>query len=366
MKKRLLIITISTLLSSTLFAQVQIICDDVEVAKEPLTEVSYVQAIEKRVDGTIEACEVDLREDNLIATSIHPFIEAIHNSYAQHRPLRISPDMIWLLICQGFSKHIDYNAEVLRDKFVDFEGKKTLTIPTESLSMAFHKGSSNSPWKLAFPAFSDSIEKYVGTELHDLFIQSFTTTTYMEKAAFEVTLMDGMDSYFEYVMTTACGIPSITLEGTSEDWLKIKSDLQKFKGYEIDNWILALEPIINEFVLASNNNINNEFWENIYKRHGGSGGPYITGWIIKFFPYLKTKGEKPKMNPYIDKEPVGSFDGLKTYSFYNGLSKAEFVWYYHGGKFEMEFLAGFIGIRQDKNSMTLRPEIGWVVKDKKK
>ena len=30
----------------------------------------------------------------------------------------------------------------------------------------------------------------------------------------------------------------------------------------------------------------------------------------------------------------------------------------------MEFLAGFGGIKQDKNSLTLRPEIGWLVKDK--
>ena len=30
----------------------------------------------------------------------------------------------------------------------------------------------------------------------------------------------------------------------------------------------------------------------------------------------------------------------------------------------MEFLAGFVGIKQDKKSLTLRPEIGWLVKDK--
>ena len=52
-------------------------------------------------------------------------------------------------------------------------------------------------------------------------------------------------------------------------------------------WILALEPILEEFIQASKNNINHEFWENIYKRRGGSGGPYITGWVIHFFPYFR-------------------------------------------------------------------------------
>jgi hypothetical protein len=45
-------------------------------------------------------------------------------------------------------------------------------------------------------------------------------------------------------------------------------------------------------------------------------------------------------------------------------SKADFIWDYFKIKYEMEFLSGFIGIKQDKNSFMLRPEIGWLVKDK--
>ena len=50
----------------------------------------------------------------------------------------------------------------------------------------------------------------------------------------------------------------------------------------------------------------------------------------------------------------------------NGLSKAEFIWVYKGKQYKMEFLAGFIGTRQDKKSMNLKPEIGWVVKERTK
>lgn len=31
----------------------------------------------------------------------HPLVTALHLSYAEHRPLRLSPDMIWLLIVYG-------------------------------------------------------------------------------------------------------------------------------------------------------------------------------------------------------------------------------------------------------------------------
>ena len=124
MNKSLLTFGVLFLLSNYNFSQITITCDNVDVATSPLPEVSYVRAMEKLVDGKIEACETALRKDKLVSTSIHPFIVSVHKAYAEHRPLSISPDMIWLLICQGFSKHINYNSEKLRDQFVDFEEKK--------------------------------------------------------------------------------------------------------------------------------------------------------------------------------------------------------------------------------------------------
>lgn len=245
-----------------------------------------------------------------------------------------------------------------------FTDKKTLTIITDSLSKEFKLGSPKSPWRLAFPVFTDSISKYVNSDLSSLYVQSFSTTTYMEKAAYEISLMDGVSGYFQYEMSTACGIPLIKIEGTKDDWLKIKDNLNGFRGYNIDDWIDALEPIIQEFVNASDDNINHTFWTNIYKRKDESGGPYITGWIIKFFPYLNAGENKVRKNKYINEEPGEYFEGLKTNQFNNGLSKVNFIWNYYLEKYEMEFLAGFIGIRQDKKTLMLRPEIGWAIKQK--
>jgi len=272
--------------------------------------------------------------------------------------------MIWLLICQGFSTHVNNNIEELRKKFVKFDGKKKLIVNTQLISQEFKKGSTKSPWPLAFPVMSDSISKYVKSDIHNLYVQSFSTTTSVEKAAYEVALLDVMGGYFEYEFSTMCGIPTINIEGTKTDWLKIRNGLQHFKGYKIDNWINSLEPIIQQFVDASDNKIDTAFWSNIFKRKDESGGPYITGWIIKFFPYINNNNQM-EINPYIYKEPKKLTEGLLTNQFNNGLSKANFIWNYYGTNYEMEFLAGFIGIKQDLNTLTLRPEIGWLVKDKK-
>jgi len=345
-------------------AQIKIINKDVELAVEPLSEVTYVKAIETRIGGGFEACEFKLRNEPIVSTEIHPFVATLYIAYADHRPISISPDMIWLLICQGFSTHVNNNIEDLRKKFVKFDGKKELIVDTQPISKEFKKGSTKSPWPLAFPVLADSISKYVNFDIHNLYVQSFSTTTSVEKAAYEVALLDVMSGYFEYEYATSCGIPAINIEGTKTDWLKIKKKLQHFKGYNIDNWINSLEPIIQQFVDASDNKIDTAFWSNIFKRKDESGGPYITGWIIKFFPYINDNN-KMTINPYIDKEPKKHFEGLLTNQFNNGLSKANFIWNYYGTDYEMEFLAGFIGIKQDLKTLTLRPEIGWLVKDKK-
>jgi len=46
-----------------------------------------------------------------------------------------------------------------------------------------------------------------------------------------------------------------------------------------------------------------------------------------------------------------------------GLSKAPFRWDYLDHSFEMEFLGGFVGVAQDQETLTLRPEIGWAVRE---
>merc|ERR1712066_541383 len=56
------------------------------------------------------------------------FLESVSLAYEKHYPLKITPDIIWITIMQGFAKHINKNAEKFRKDFVSHEGKKLLTI----------------------------------------------------------------------------------------------------------------------------------------------------------------------------------------------------------------------------------------------
>merc|ERR1712178_270376 len=58
----------------------------------------------------------------------HGFISAIITAWSEHLPLVLKPEHIWLLILQGIRAHVDADPEGARDRFVGFQGKKTLEI----------------------------------------------------------------------------------------------------------------------------------------------------------------------------------------------------------------------------------------------
>ena len=57
-----------------------------------------------------------------------PLLNGFYTAHTNHYPIRIKPDDIWLLIVQAFSNHVNANSERLRHYFVDFDGKKQLTV----------------------------------------------------------------------------------------------------------------------------------------------------------------------------------------------------------------------------------------------
>ena len=80
---------------------------DVKKATRPLREISYRRAIELLLaaprqsrsnsqQAKIEACS-QYRSKLVASVKYHPFIAALHQAFNDHRPLSLSPDMMWLL-----------------------------------------------------------------------------------------------------------------------------------------------------------------------------------------------------------------------------------------------------------------------------
>lgn len=300
------------------------------------------------------------RDYDLIPTEAHPFAQAVQKAYAEHRPLTITPDMIWLMIMQGFAQHVDANSEELRDLFVDFEGKKMLNVKRND----FIKGSPDNDWEGVFPEFSEQIEHYTKDGLSGFINQSFSTSTVVEQTAFRITVMDAMSAYFDYSLTVLCGIPEITIEGSPEDWAQIEAQTRELARYELGWWTEVLEPILREFTLAAEGTFNKSFWVKIYDEQqeevdlicATATNTYLTGWLLDFFPYIDSA-----KNPYLGVNRKAS--KIQVGALPSGLSKADLLYDDNGSFYKMELISGFVGIRQNAETGSLRPEISWAVVD---
>lgn len=295
--------------------------------------------------------------DSLVTFGYHSFFNGMYQAYADHRPFVISPDMMWLLISQGFARHITSNPEKYQTYFIDSKEKKTLAILSKTDLLSASKPED---WEGLFPQFTAQIASHVGKELTNTLASDFSTSTAVEKMASEITIMEAMEPYFEFVVIhIVCGIPEITLQGTPEDWRKVLSKAQELKKYDLSWWINEIEPILKEFIRTSEGKVNTKFWQNMFKYHSQKkyGAPnIIDGWIIKFFPYDKNANrnnlkELNGSNSLPEEIVKVDVNYIKT----DGQSRQQTM---------LELWSGFIGLAQNKDNFGLTPQIGWMVRKK--
>lgn len=318
--------------------------------------MSPYQIEKEKIDFPFNIIAKSEAPESLVVFGYNSFFNGMYQAYASHRPFVISPDMIWLLISQGFARHVSANAEILRDKFVDFDGKTSLVVRNDNLKL----DSPASAWENIFPEFTKQIAGYTGTDLMKVLTSDYSTTTSVEKVASEITIMEAMEPYFEFiVMRIVCGIPEITLKGTTADWQKIYEKTKKLGNYDLKWWTDELEPVLKELINTSKGEIDKNFWMNMFKCHSQKqyGAPdIIDGWIVKFFPYDK-KGKRNNL-----KQLEGSSNlpqeivkvDLKYIEIFGDSTKTT----------PLELWAGFIGLSQDSKDFTLTPQIGWMIRKK--
>jgi hypothetical protein len=178
-------------------------------------------------------------------------------------------------------------------------------------------------------------------------------------------------------MSYVCGIPRITLEGTPDDWQEIASRVEWLETVGLQRWRDVLRPVLKQFVRAAAGDVETAFWRSIYRRTPPAcdferrRAPEVTGWVIAFFPYLRGRFGGPceaarwlrNKAPASEVLARGSAFGFSRSSPTGGVSVAPFTLEVRRGDIRpMEFLAGFLGVAQDGQTLALRPEIGWAVR----
>jgi hypothetical protein len=326
-----------------------------------------------------------LPDSNIIQsfTKHNAFASAIHKSFFDHYPIRLSPDVLWITILQGLAIHVDQNPEELRDRFVDFEGKETISIMRPDIEL----GNPNNQWDETIDEFLHGVKARVKPEVHELIECEFSTSTPMDRIAKHVAILDITRHYFRLMMYCGCGIPWIELIGTPDDWKLLRQKAESLERYNMKWWVDALLPVLDEFVDASSGKVNLSFWRSVVFLTGGSGmpGDPITGWMQTFFPYLTSDGKgtyyrngavhcwtedkecvsRPGEQEY-DSFESARYGGVSLDSIPSGISQASFTLTHveTGASSDMTYGAGLTAVTYDSESKALEVKTGYAVIEK--
>ncbi|MFC5004986.1 DUF4419 domain-containing protein [Dactylosporangium cerinum] len=301
----------------------------------------------------------------LAPDGVHPLLSAVARAFADHRPLVLSPDAVWLTIAQGVAQHVRLHAEELRPRLVRHAGRKRLTVNADEV-----------PRDAAGWAYmSEMFAKLLAAEIDDadLFECDFSTSTQVDRMAGRVVLLEAYSPYFSFWFVASCGIPSVTLTGTVEDWRRIRARVDALDGFGLQTWCRSLAPIADEFVRAAEGAPDREFWQRIYNPVDAYGGEVITGWIARCYPYLTvTATDRP--NPLLQL-PIGEPRGVtvRPGDLYSGpgvrsdlvpatLSRVAVTVNDRvaGDNRVVALHGGLVGVAQDADG-ALRPVAGWYV-----
>lgn len=300
-------------------------------------------------------------DKTLVDGGDNPFFSMVCLAYAHHRPIVLTPDAMWILICHGFSQYVNHDRDKFRDYLVSHQGKETLLIRTTPGTTSEQK----------VEKFASLIGKETKGDLAEVMTCNFSTTGMVERMVSQIVMMDAVKPYFDYLeFLMGCGIPSVTLEGTPDDWKLLREKTRKLGEFGVSEWTDRLDPILEQFVAASQGNPDAEFWWNMAIKGrprnfhllevGGCGLPAgeptkFDGWFLEFIPFDANWSRPQKIAynhdliPLMTSVPVIQYvdDGTGNCLGINAL----------------ELRAGIVGLSQDNETKALRPEVGWLVRN---
>lgn len=308
-----------------------------------------------RSDAEVKVIASSYGKDGLCLVRHDAFFNCFVTAFAEHRPLVLSPDMIWLIINQGFSHYVSLNSELFSDKLNNAGAKFNLVVDPGRDMLA-----PNADWTNVLNEFTGQIHKTCKPKVANNMTASFSTSKPAERIATQITMMDGKSIAYEYETTKmACGIPSITLEGSTEDWQKVLDKTMQLEQYGLRWWTSDLKTILKEFINASKGKPTQWFWQGMVMRRkpnqlsgdacSNAPATMLDGWFLKFFPFDQN-GRTPATVPHFTRNMLPE---LQRVSFEYRQNKTKSI--------PMELWAGFIGAEEDPATYAIRPKIGWIV-----
>lgn len=305
-------------------------------------------------------------------------VSTIVQAYNRHHELVLRPDDVWQAIVTQLSFYVNANAEALRDRFVDFKGKKTLVV---------YMG--GTLWTADYATFARKmVDENIVANIKDpsvaaWLLPNFSTTTEADRVAASVSIMSILQAYFEFVCCLCCGIPKVTLLGTTADWRELRSKIDRLPDFDLKEglmtrWHALLAPVLDQFVQAAQGSPDVTFWDRVCSHRGGGSGPsFLSGWVTVFSVFshkgdwqdhasqVRGRGRGPSQTPNGESEtckeeqqwPVIDLDKLPV-----GAVSVPVLVDDNGVQYDTNMIAGQFAYEASGESGTaVRPRTDWCI-----
>ena len=296
------------------------------------------------------------RQDRATLAARWGLVSTILDAYNKHHELELRPDDFWQAILTQFSFYVQKNAENLRERLVDFQGRKTLVVKSAGALFTADFG------RLASRMVDEQIAQNIkAPDLAQWMIPSFTTTTENDRIVASVTVMATLQAYFKYVFELACGIPKVTLLGTVEDWKMLRTKIDRLLEFDLPDqcmtqWHRLMAPVLDEFVRSAEGHPSVDFWDRIANRIGGGSGPsFLSGWVTVFAVFSdkgKWMGDRCSGNSW----PQINFDHLPVSAVAVPVLVDD-----NGVQYDTYMLAGQVAHEILDSGIGLRPRSDWCI-----
>lgn len=259
-------------------------------------------------------------EENAITHS--NMLEYLSLCWKNHYGVVLKPDMIWFdLLCE-LAIIIKANPDKYRRLFTDSDEKKQITILT------------GDPEVMPMKALLAELKRLVPTEV-DLFLPTFSTGTEKSLFAHSVAFADCASPYYNYSMYM-CGIPSVTLDGTGNDWNRLyESWIAIIELMELpskgNTWADKVSNHLYTLALIADGDstdaLKQEFLSDIFrlKKCGSGSQVEVFGWYAELFKDIPRVRYLGNFSSHKAQIKYKNLDTEKQYQMFSGVfsSKVE-------------------------------------------
>lgn len=268
-----------------------------------------------------------------------------------------------------FGFYVTGNSEALRDRLVNFEGKTQLEIIAGGTLFTADFGN------IANRMVDEQITKNIkDSSIVDWVIPKFSTTTSNDRIVCSVSLMAALQNFFEYKFSLKCGIPSVTLLGTTEDWAQLREKIDRLVEFEIsgsdimNKWQNWLSYICDNLEASANGQASLEFWDKVACHLGGGSGPsYISGWLSAFAVFNakgEWQGDKTRFAERHEEEIDYGFPVIDTSDLPSGITSVPVLVDDNGKEYDCFMFAGHMGYTSGQTKDTIIPRSDWCIATK--